>query len=58
MTTTVTVQAHCAETTEVEITISNDGTAADQEITIQNGEQWVGYVHDLKSIHVQEVPKS
>jgi len=58
MTTTVTVEAHCADTTEVQITISNDGTAADDAIIIQNGEKRVVYVHDLKSVHVQEVPKS
>jgi hypothetical protein len=58
MTTTVTVEAHCAGTTEVQIIISHDGTAANESIIIQNGEKWVGHVHDLKSVHVQEIPKS
>ena len=58
MTTTVTVQAHCADTIEVQITVSNDGTAADEAVTIQSGETWTGYVHDLKSVHIQEVPKT
>ncbi len=58
MTTKVTVEAHCSDKTEVQIIISNDGTQADQSVTIQHGETWTGYVHDAKSVHVMEGQKA
>jgi hypothetical protein len=56
MTTNVTVEAHCAETKEVRISIDNGNTG--ETIVIQNGEKWQGAVYDLKAVTVREVNKS
>jgi hypothetical protein len=55
MTTTVKVQAHCAP--NVEVRIIRESSCTGEEVVIQNGEEWEGYVYDNYFISVREVPK-
>lgn len=56
MTTRITIEAHCADDTEVKIIISD--TEADTEhVTLQDGETKEYYVYDARQINVFEVEK-
>ena len=56
MTTTVTVEAHCDEKTEVVIVKHTDNENK-EILTIQDGEKWDSVVYDDISINVMERPK-
>lgn len=51
MTTSVIVEAHCSEDTEVQVVIGV------KTVTLQNGEKHQDYVHGDKEITVREVKK-
>ena len=56
MTTTVTIAAHCADTKEVEVKITD--TDADTEaFTLQDGETAERVVYDGREINVKEIEK-
>lgn len=59
MTTTVRVEAHCGENTEVQVVISDHEADEDEPETfrISNGETAERYVYDGREIRVMEVPK-
>lgn len=52
MTTTVRVEAHCAD--DVEVHIHRGG---DQPVIIQNGEVYESHVYDQIAMHICELPK-
>ena len=52
MTTTVKIEAHCASTKEVAITIATD--SGNMEVVIQDGEHYETYAYDERVISVQE----
>lgn len=57
MTTTVKVEAHCAEGFEVEISVMDDPSGYNGLAVIQNGQSWQGVVYDAKSIMITERKK-
>ena len=54
MTTTVTVEAHCAPDVRVDVVVDN-GVNDAELITLRDGEKVVRYVHDNREIRVREV---
>ena len=58
MTTTVKVEAHCADNKEVIVTITSPNGETAKEKILQNGESFQDVVYDLKEISVKEVLKS
>ncbi len=56
MTTTVIIKAHCANTKEVRVSIT-DGQHAGEGFTLQDGEVAERYVYDAREITVREVEK-
>ena len=56
MTTKVTINAHCASTTQVEIIITNSEIDLER-IVLQDGESTDVYVYDDRSIQVRESEK-
>ena len=52
MTTTVKIDAHCASTKEVAITIATD--QGNMEVVIQDGEHYETYAYDERVISIQE----
>lgn len=57
MTTTVTVQAHCASNKEVVISKSDDGLVEPSITVIQDGEEHSDVVYDNVAITVKEREK-
>lgn len=55
MTTTVTIDAHCASDKEVIVVITGEGD--DENFTLQDGESDSRVVYDDREIHVKEVTK-
>lgn len=56
MTTTVTVEAHCVSEKEVHIEIKENCDSS-TKVVLQNGDKYVLYVYDNKSVTVTEVLK-
>lgn len=56
MTTTVTVQAHCSEKTEVVVTVESG--AGDEQLILQDGQSVERYVYDDRVIWVRERGKA
>ena len=56
MTTNVVVTAHCANTKEVKISVTDNGESV-EEITLQDGEGADRVVYDGREISVKEVDK-
>lgn len=54
MTTTVTVEAHCAPDVRVDVVVY-DGDGQAEIISLQDGGKVVRYVHDTREIRVREV---
>jgi LEA14-like dessication related protein len=56
MTTTVTIEAHCSQTVQVQVRVyeSPDNYV---ETVLQDGEKQTVYVYDQRSVAVAEVPK-
>ena len=57
MTTTIKVEAHCAENIEVLVVVSSDHDD-DTIYTLQNGEKGQYLVYDTRSISICEMPKN
>ena len=55
MTTTVKVEAHCDQNTEVQIAVSNSNKT--ETFTLNDKDTFSGYVYDNMVISVREVPK-
>ena len=55
MTTKVTIEAHCNEKTEVNISMATENTG--ENIRLQDGESRDFYVYDDREIAVKEVSK-
>jgi hypothetical protein len=55
MTTTVKIEAHCEDSIQVAIIITESGK--DDCLFLQNGESTEIYVHDDKQVSVYEMPK-
>ncbi len=56
MTTTVTIEAHLANSKEVKVKVF-DETKTIEEFTLQDGERAFRYVYDNRTICVREVEK-
>ena len=56
MTTTVTIEAHLANSKEVEVKVF-DGPKTIEEFTLQDGERAFRYVYDNRSVSVREIEK-
>ena len=56
MTTTVTVEAHCDDKTEVQVKTESANTG--QTETLQDGDKHVVHVYDDVKVTVQETPKA
>lgn len=56
MTTTVTIEAHCPNTVEVEVTLTEEGREPVTAI-MQDGETHINYVYDTRSLTIAERTK-
>ena len=58
MTTTVKIEAHCAEDTQVRVIIYNQSPFTIlEDYFIQDGETSEKYIYDTRDIHIREVKK-